>query len=159
MAVIANDISKDVGTVYMRLFDNQSLINAESKNMVYEFETKRGDRELTKMDSNVEMITAINSELFPTIGSLAKQNLDTLNEKVQATLDKTNEIINSNSSYKIDPSEEKKALDEEWERFQAWLVNEREVVDSKFVKQLSELRDNFSDIEGLTSPGKQAKND
>lgn len=159
MAVIANDISKDVGTVYTRLFDNQSVINAESKNMVYEFETKRGERELTKMDSNVEIITAINNDLFPNIVSLAKDNLDTLNEKVQATLDKTNEIISSNNSYNIDLSEEKKALDEEWERFQAWLVKEREAVDSKFVKQLSELRDNFSDIEGLTSPGKQAQND
>ena len=157
--MIANDITKDIGTVYTRLFDNQSVINAESKNMIYEFETKRGDRELTKMDSNVEMVTAINNELFPNIVNLAKQNLDTLNQKVQATLDKTNEIITSNSSYKIDLSEEKKALDEEWERFQAWLVNEREVVDSKFVKQLSELRENFSDIEGLASPGKQAEND
>ena len=138
MAVIANDISKDVGTVYTRLFDNQSVINAESKNMVYEFETKRGERELTKMDSNVEIITAINNDLFPNIVSLAKDNLDTLNEKVQATLDKTNEIISSNNSYNIDLSEEKKALDEEWERFQAWLVKEREAVDSKFVKQLSE---------------------
>ncbi|KAI6651698.1 hypothetical protein LOD99_4946 [Oopsacas minuta] len=159
MAVIANDISKDIGIVYSRLFDNQSAINAESKNMLYEFETKRGDKELIKMNSSVEMISTVNNELFPNIVKVAKDNIQNMNEKVKATTEKTDEILNENNSFQLNLSDEKKALEEEWEKFQSWLVIEREKVDSKFVKQMSELRENFSDIDGLTSSGKQPKND
>ena len=158
MAVIANEITKDIGTVYSRLFDNQSAINAESKHMLFEFETKRGDREITKMNESVEMISAINNEVFPSIVNLAKENLPNFNEKLQTALEKTEEIISANESFQMDLSVEKKALVEEWDKFQAWLVIEKEKVDRKFVKQMSELRQNFPEIEGISSPGEQTKN-
>ena len=158
MAVIANDISKDVGTVYSRLFDSQSAINAESKHMLFEFETKRGDREITKMNGSVEMVFAINNEVFPNIVNLAKINIPNLNEKVQAALEKTDEIISTHESFQVDLTDERKALVEEWDKFQEWLVIEREKVDRKFVKQMSELRQNFPEIEGISSPAEQPKN-
>ena len=158
MAVIANDISKDIGSVYARLFDSQLAINTESKHMLFEFETKRGDREIRKMSESVEMVSAINTEVFPSIVKLSKENLPNLNEKVRTALEKTDEIISTNESFQMDLSVEKIELEEEWDKFQAWLVVEREKVDTKFVKQMSELRQNFSEIEGISSAGEQPKN-
>ena len=159
MAIIANDISKDIGAAFSRLFNQQTEINAESKYMLYEFETKRGDREVSKLKEGFEMIHNVNNEIFPDIIELAAGNLENLNKKVQETIEKATEIVTAKETFELDISEDKKKLEEDWDKFQAWLIGEREKVDSKFVGQMSELRDSFSDIDGISSPSKQTQDE
>ncbi|XP_046673309.1 biogenesis of lysosome-related organelles complex 1 subunit 5 [Homalodisca vitripennis] len=143
-----NNIIRDCGEIWNRLFDHRPFLNGEILYFQEEFEVKRSDREITKLFEVLEYVTEIRDSQIDKVKTLSETDLSGCQTKLSAALSSCETILNEEQKYNIDANLElKREIREgDWERFQSEMKVKYSNVDHTFNEKEEELSEFYSDL-------------
>jgi len=144
-----NNVIKDCGEIWNRLFDHRPFLSGEILYFQEEFEVKRNDREVTRLFEVLEHVTEIRETQIDKVKNLSESNLQTYQDKVNSALSKCNAILESEKNYNVDTNLEVKReiRKSEWERFECDMQAKYASVDQTFNEKEKELCEFYVDLE------------
>ncbi|XP_028402082.1 biogenesis of lysosome-related organelles complex 1 subunit 5-like [Dendronephthya gigantea] len=135
----AEKLVRDIGDVYGKLFNHHGPIQREVNFYVQEFETKRKDRELSRLNQASVNCGHIET-LLPEVDDLAKEHVQTVLDRAENAITKANAILeNKLPEENAEKVEERRArMDNEWKTLRKKLT-------------FPEIRLNFAILKGWNS--------
>lgn len=142
---VADKIFKGVTDVHGRLLDHKPVVQAEIKQFVKEFETKRNNRDFDKLERSLAGITETQTERLPRIMQLMETQLPEILIHISAATTTCDRLINAEERHlQATPLEEKRRLRaERWAEFREKLSRERDSVDIEHQKRIVAIEDHF----------------
>ncbi|XP_071498060.1 biogenesis of lysosome-related organelles complex 1 subunit 5-like [Diadema antillarum] len=139
---------KDIGEIYTRLLDHRAVVQGEIKYFIKEFETKRGDREVKRLNADLDKLKEVNEKVAPECVEKMKEQLPVLLDQLEAA----NKICNNLQKHEekhmeIKTLEEQRHhRDEKWSYFLEELSKERDKEDVDHVKEMRAIDDHFAKL-------------
>lgn len=143
----AEKFVRDVGDVYSKLFNHNGPISREVNYYVQEFETKRKDRELSRLNQASVNCGHIES-LLPEVENFSKEHLQTVLDKTQSAIKKANAMLeNKLPEENLEKVEERRSrMEKEWKSFEEKTNASREQAEQCHIERMTNLK---MDIERL----------
>lgn len=140
----AEKLVRDVGDVYKKLFDHNGPISRETNFYVQEFESKRKDRELSRLNQSSVNCSHIET-LLPQVEDLSKKHLDVLLEKTDDAIKKANVMLENKLPEEnvVKVEERRRKMEEEWNAFEAKTNASREHVEQCHIERMEKLKEDM----------------
>eukprot|EP00794_Sanderia_malayensis_P006298 gene6298-7020_t len=138
------DLGKDLLLMHARMFDHRAAMNAENKVFVKEFETKRNNREYTRL-KEVASIEDKLGHLLPECCELSTTRLDLLQEKINNAIAKSEEILNRKSCEEEIRQTRKDKRDQNWTEFVKEMDKATHDVERLHRERMQELKHQHKD--------------
>ncbi|XP_014673557.1 PREDICTED: biogenesis of lysosome-related organelles complex 1 subunit 5-like [Priapulus caudatus] len=159
MASIEN-IVKDTGEIYSRLFDHRPVIQAEIKYFVREFETKRNDREEKSRPIKEVHNCILQTQACAEDIASAAVDIPSLTERIRLLAGECRHL--GAQQYRVTPPEEQRQQQErracEWRKFREDMEQWQTQLEQQSIEEEKKFRQYYADLEdklklGLYTPG------
>lgn len=87
------DLGKDLLLMHARMFNHRGVLSGEQKHFIKEFETKRNNRESTRINEIVSIVDKIGHSLPECCEQSTATRLELLQQKINNATEKANEIL------------------------------------------------------------------
>ncbi|CAB4043533.1 biogenesis of lysosome-related organelles complex 1 subunit 5-like [Paramuricea clavata] len=143
----AEKLVRDIGDVYSKLFNHQGPIQREVNFYVQEFETKRKDRETSRLNQASVNCAHIET-LLPDVENLSKEHVQTVLDRTENALKKANTMLeNKLPEEDVEKVEERRTrMEKEWKTFEEKTNSSRELAEQCHIERMEKLKE---DIERL----------
>ena len=137
----AEKLVKDVADVHSKLFNHHGPISREINFYVQEFESKRKDRELSRLNQATVNCSHIET-LLPQVQDLSKEHLEVLLSKTDEAIKKTEMILENKLPEKdvAKVEERKRKMEEDWSAFEAKTNASRENIEHHHIERMEKLK-------------------
>jgi len=144
-----DQIFKEIGEIYARLFDHRPILQGEINYFISEFETKRKYREETRMQKSLEYVREISEKLTTDSKIHLDENLpkitanfNTATEMVNMLLEREDETANSEKY-----TEQKSDRTKDWTEFMDIMCDKSAQVDREYEDEIKRVTDYYRDLE------------
>ena len=134
------DLGKDLLLMHARLFNHRAVLSGEIKQFVKEFETKRSNREYTRLEEIVSTADKIGHSL-PECRDLAVARFDILQNKVNEATNKATEIFNRETNEEEMRKANTEIRDKEMSEFKEEMEKAQNDVERLHKERIQELKD------------------
>ena len=140
----AEKIVRDIGDVYSKLFNHHGPIQREVNSYIQEFETKRRDREVSRLNQASVHCSHIETVL-PDVESLSKEHVQTVLDKTQNAIKKANVMLeNKLPEENVEKVEERRArMEKEWKVFETKTESTREQAEQSHIERMEKLKEDI----------------
>ncbi|XP_076361330.1 biogenesis of lysosome-related organelles complex 1 subunit 5 [Tachypleus tridentatus] len=146
-----DNVVKDIGEIYARLFDHRPFVQGEINFFLKEFEEKRNDREIEQLFEILENVTEIRETQLDKAQRQGDTRLCNLTGNLEVALQMCSKIVEREEETSdrvrrtadILEREERK----EWEAFLKDIQDKNNLVDQAFVEKENELRNYYRELE------------
>ncbi|XP_013775669.1 biogenesis of lysosome-related organelles complex 1 subunit 5-like isoform X2 [Limulus polyphemus] len=145
-----DNVVKDIGEIYARLFDHRPFVQGEINFFLKEFEEKRNDREIEQLFEILENVTEIRETQLDKAQRQGDTNLCNLTGNLEVALRMCSKIVEreeetSDREELLTYWREKRR--KEWEAFLKDIQDKNNQVDHAFVEKENELRKYYRELE------------
>jgi DNA repair exonuclease SbcCD ATPase subunit len=143
----ASKLVRDIGDVYSKLFNHHGPIQREVNFYVQEFETKRRDREVSRLNQACVNCSHIET-LLPEVESLSRENVQTVLDRTKNAIQKANAMLdNKLPEENVEKVEERRnRMENEWKTFEEKTNSSREVAEQCHVERMQKLKEDIQRI-------------
>jgi hypothetical protein len=135
---------RDIGNVYSKLFNHHGPIQREVNFYVQEFETKRKDRELSRLNQAGVNCGHIET-LLPEVESLSKEHVQTVLDRTENAIKKANAMLENKlpeeNAEKV--KERRYRMEREWESFEKKTNLSREQAEQCHIERMENLKEDI----------------
>ena len=137
----SNDLGKDLLLIHARMFKHHAVLDGEAKYFIKEFESRRNNRELKRLDEVVSSSNSIDHNLSECVsGDLHSQRLQSLQENVSMVIKTADGIINKEKNDDAVRNVNKAKRDAEWEKFVKEMEIAKQDVERRHRQRVNELK-------------------
>lgn len=111
----STDLGKDLLLIHARIFKHQAVLDGEVKYFIKEFESRRNNRELARLEEIESNASRIDRNLSECVELPAR--LKSLQEKIEGASKTANTILSRDNNDEAVRNERKMKRDAEWEVF------------------------------------------
>lgn len=132
------DLGKDLMLIHARIFNHRAVLSGEIKQFVKDFETKRNNREVTRLQdvsSKAEKIGHVLPECYD-----LSSRLKTLEEQISQATDLATGILNRENHNEEVRKVYKDKRDSEWAEFTEEIEKAKEDVEKRHLERVNELK-------------------
>ncbi|XP_071098419.1 biogenesis of lysosome-related organelles complex 1 subunit 5-like isoform X1 [Haliotis cracherodii] len=148
------NIFKDVTAIHARLFHHKPALQGHINFFLKEFEERRGEREVLRMNSTYKNMSYISEQGIPNSTEALHQCLANLKESVSSATAQCQEICDREGKTCTQEEEEPNSLStererraKEWNDFIGLQCERSATVDEEYASQIEALRSHYSDLE------------
>lgn len=140
----AEKVVRDIGDVYSGLFNHHGPIQREVNFYIQEFETKRKDREISRLNQASVNCNHIET-LLPDVENLSKEHVQTVLDRTQNAIKKANAMLeNKLPEENVEKIEERRArMEKEWKIFEEKANSSREQVEQCHIERMENLKEDI----------------
>ena len=143
----AEKLVRDVGNVYSKLFNHHGPIQREVNFYIQEFETKRKDREVSRLNQASVNCGHIES-LLPEVESLSREHIQTVLDRTENAVQKANAMIdNKLPEENVEKVEERRIrMENEWKLFEEKTNASKEQAEECHIERMEKLKEDIKRI-------------
>ena len=143
----AEKLIRDVGDVYSKLFNHHGPIQREVNFYIQEFETKRKDREVSRLNQASVNCGHIES-LLPEVESLSKEHIQTVLDRTENAVQHANAMIdNKLPEENVEKVEERRIrMENEWKLFEEKTNFSKEQAEERHIQRMEKLKEDIKRI-------------
>ena len=143
----AEKLVRDVGDVYSKLFNHHGPIQREVNFYIQEFETKRKDREVSRLNQASVNCGHIES-LLPQVESLSREHIQTVLDRTENAVQKANAMVdNKLPEENVEKVEERRVrMENEWKLFEEKTNSSREQAEQCHIERMEKLKEDIKRI-------------
>ena len=143
----AEKLIRDVGDVYSKLFNHHGPIQREVNFYIQEFETKRKDREVSRLNQASVNCGHIES-LLPEVESLSKEHIQTVLDRTENAVQHANAMIdNKLPEENVEKVEERRVrMENEWKLFEEKTNFSKEQAEERHIQRMEKLKEDIKRI-------------
>ena len=143
----AEKLIRDVGDVYSKLFNHHGPIQREVNFYIQEFETKRKDREVSRLNQASVNCGHIES-LLPEVESLSKEHIQTVLDRTENAVQHANAMIdNKLPEENFEKVEERRIrMENEWKLFEEKTNFSKEQAEERHIQRMEKLKEDIKRI-------------
>ena len=143
----AEKLVRDVGDVYSKLFNHHGPIQREVNFYIQEFETKRKDREVSRLNQASVNCGHIES-LLPEVESLSREHIQTVFDRTENAVQKANAMVdNKLPEENVEKVEERRVrMENEWKLFEEKTNSSREQAEQCHIERMEKLKEDIKRI-------------
>ena len=140
----AEKLVRDIGDVYSKLFNHHGPIQREVNFYVQEFETKRKEREISRLNQASVNCSHIET-LLPEVESLSKEHIQTVFDRTENAIKKANVMLeNKLPEENAEKVEDRRArMEQEWKAFEEKTNSSREVAEQCHIERMEKLKEDI----------------
>ena len=144
----AEKLVRDIGDVYSKLFNHQGPIQREVNFYVQEFETKRKDRETSRLNQASVNCGHIET-LLPDVENLSKEHVQTVLDRTENALKKANAMLeNKLPEEDVEKVEERRTrMEKEWKTFEEKTNSSRELAEQCHIERMEKLKEDIKRLD------------
>lgn len=146
--MLNEQIFKDVAELHARLIDHHPVLQGHINYFVKEFEEKRNNREIERLQKTSEAINEMNNRLIPESEDAMKTFLINVTAKLKVATEVCKKIVEKENSVDVEYIEEQReSRKERWAKFME-LQNEKcDRIDHEFEDMVDRLKQHYEDLE------------
>ncbi|XP_065178751.1 biogenesis of lysosome-related organelles complex 1 subunit 5-like [Sycon ciliatum] len=141
-----DEVSRDVGHVFMRLFDHKAALQGQQRFFVKEFETKRGFREVKRLEQHKVATQTCKDVLSAELVTDLLPQIAEYNSKVSDLSDSLIALVSGRSIEAIEKGCNKEKLGEDWQLFMDELSEKRRQYDADIDQELAATRKRLEEL-------------
>ncbi|GLV37593.1 muted [Carabus blaptoides fortunei] len=144
-----SQLTKDIGEIWIRLFDHRAFLNGAINFVLKEFEQKRSDKEVEYLFYLIEQTTNIKDTQLIRLRQTSNVSLSNTHKNVCLALNTCKYLEDIEQKYQEDTSlalarEDRKLR---WEKFVDDMTHKCSRVDNTFDEKEEELHEFYTDLE------------
>ena len=134
----SRDLGKELLQIHAQIFNHHAVLNGESKYFIKEFESRRNNRELSRLNE----ITSNASRIEHNVTECAdlSSRIESLQEKVSKATITANDILNKDNNDDEIRKENKMKRDADWDVFIKEMETAKQDVERRHRERVNELK-------------------